>query len=80
MTEITKFINADTGEEFEVSESGVRTEGYQPSNDIPLPEDHDELKAFAKAWIDTAAMHARNEDYWRKRAEAAEAKLATTPA
>jgi hypothetical protein len=49
---------------------------YKPSDDIPLPTDHAELIAFAKAWIDTAAQHLRNEEYWRGRAEKAEANLA----
>ena len=39
---------------------------YKPSDDIPLPTDHAELIAFAKAWIDTAAQHLRNEEYLRK--------------
>lgn len=52
-------------------------EQYKPSSDIPLPTDHAELEAFAKAWIDTAAFHLRNEEYWRERAEKAEAKLKT---
>ena len=28
------------------------------------------------AWMDTGAFHARNEEYWRKRAEAAELVIA----
>ena len=41
----------------------------------------DEAKAFAQAWIETAAQHCANEEYWRERAIDAETKLAAlTPA
>jgi hypothetical protein len=34
-----------------------------------------EAEQFARCWVETAAMHAANEDYWRGRAREAEAKL-----
>lgn len=48
---------------------------YKPSSDIPLPTDHAELETFANAWIDTAAQHLRNEEYWRERCRVAEIAL-----
>lgn len=35
----------------------------------------EEAKQFAAGWIEVAAMHARNEEYWAKRARAAEAQI-----
>ena len=48
---------------------------YRPSDDVPLPTDCRALWDCAKAWIDTAAIHLRNEEYWRNRALQAEAQL-----
>jgi len=52
-------------------------EGWQPSDEldgIPIGSAEQERRR-AKAWMDTAAQHLRNEHYWRKRAEAAEEKV-----
>ncbi len=35
----------------------------------------DDARRFAKAWIETAAQHAANEEYWEKRAREAENRL-----
>lgn len=35
----------------------------------------EEAKQFAQNWIETAAQHSSNEDYWRTRARAAEKLL-----
>jgi hypothetical protein len=53
----------------------METTDYKPSTDMQLPTDHAELERFAKAWIDTAAFHLRNEEYWRERCKQAEIEL-----
>jgi hypothetical protein len=37
-----------------------------------------DAKQFAQNWIETAAQYAANEEYWRKRALAAEKHLTQT--
>ena len=52
-------------------------QAYQPSTDVmSLYENStpDELRRLLAAWIDTAAQHLRNEEYWRERALKAEGK------
>lgn len=50
---------------------------HKPSTDI-MPTYYnasaDELRTLCANWIDTAAMHLRNEEYWRQRALKAEGK------
>jgi len=51
--------------------------GWQPSDEldrIPI-ESPEQERRRAKAWMDTAAQHLRNEEYWRGRAQAAEDRL-----
>ena len=50
---------------------------YQPSTDIMKQHEDstpEELRRALAGWIDTAAQHLRNEEYWRERALKAEGK------
>lgn len=55
----------------------VNKQTHQPSTDIMAQHTNstpDELRRALAAWVDTAAQHLRNEEYWRERALKAEGK------
>jgi len=51
---------------------------WKAADELPPPANLDEATGERNAWADTAAQHCRNEEYWRERALAAEAKQAGT--